>query len=174
MTDRDNASFSAGITRRAAIRILGAGALGAISGRLDDAFASQSSRPPSQGRAIIRTILEDVAPERLTGTTLIHEHLSAGSPGLVRWKFYEDLALMANEVKACAPDGVSCIVDAGTDGLGRKIDALRMLERDVRDGEIRRGRRWKRRAGGRRSHARGQQRGQHAPSAPRPDRRGCR
>jgi phosphotriesterase-related protein len=31
------------------------------------------------------------------------------------------------DVKACAQDGVSCIVDAGTDGLGRKIDNLRAI-----------------------------------------------
>ena len=127
MTDRAH-SFPSGITRREAIRILGAGAaVGAISGRLGAAVASQPSRPVSRGRAIVRTILEDVAPERLTGTTLIHEHLSFGFPGVARTTFYDDVSLIADEVKACTPDGVSCIVDAGTDGLGRKVEALRTI-----------------------------------------------
>jgi predicted metal-dependent phosphotriesterase family hydrolase len=66
-----------------------------------------------------------VAPERITGTTLIHEHLSFGSPG--KSNFTDDLALMAEEVKASAADGIRCIVDAGTQGLGRKIDSLRAI-----------------------------------------------
>lgn len=128
MTDRDTASLLAGITRRDAIRVLGAGAaLAAMSGRLDAATVSGSLHSTSRGPAIVRTILEDVAPEHLSGTTLIHEHLSFGSPGSARTKFYDDLGLIADEVRACAADGVSCIVDTGTDGLGRKIDALRTI-----------------------------------------------
>jgi phosphotriesterase-related protein len=128
MTDRDNRSLPSGISRREAIRILGVGAaIGAISGPLGAAVGSQPAPPTPEGRPIIRTILEDVAPERLTGTTLIHEHLSFGIPGLARTKFYDDVGLIADEVKACSADGVSCIVDAGTDGLGRKIDALRTI-----------------------------------------------
>jgi phosphotriesterase-related protein len=42
-------------------------------------------------------------------------------------KFYQDLDLMAAEVKACANDGVSCIVDTGNVDLGRSIDALRTI-----------------------------------------------
>ena len=34
---------------------------------------------------------------------------------------------MADEVKACAEDGISCIVDAGVQALGRSIDALRTI-----------------------------------------------
>jgi len=87
---------------------------------------------PGDARAaeapIIRTLLEDVPPARLTGITLFHEHLSMaranGQP-----IFYDDTGLLADEVKACAADGVSCIVDAGVQGLGRKIDALRTIAR---------------------------------------------
>ncbi len=105
------------LTRREAIRLLGAGVgLGAIA-----------AAPPPQ--RIVRTILEDVPPERLTGITLIHEHLSFGRPDVPAQKFYEDMALMTDEVKACGRDGVSCIVDTGTRGLGRKIDALRTIAR---------------------------------------------
>jgi phosphotriesterase-related protein len=110
------------ITRRDAMRVLGAGAgLGAIAGGLSVPVASQS-------QGIIRTILEDISPARLTGMTLFHEHLSmARSDG--QPIFYDDIALVADEVKASAADGVSCIVDAGTAGLGRKIDALRTIAR---------------------------------------------
>src|SRR5579862_5365106 len=88
------------LTRREAIHLLGvAGGLSILGLR-------------AQG-AIIRTVLEDVPPERLTGTTLFHEHLSItradGQP-----TFYDDTGLIADEVKGSAADGVSCIVDAGT------------------------------------------------------------
>jgi phosphotriesterase-related protein len=77
---------------------------------------------------VVRTILKDVTPESITGATLIHEHLSMGSSGdSPALKFYRDLDLMADEVKACASDGVSCIVDAGGLDLGRSIDALRTV-----------------------------------------------
>jgi phosphotriesterase-related protein len=108
------------ISRRDAIRVLGAAAgLGVVATRL-------SVTPASQSRAIIRTILEDISPERLTGTTLFHEHLSMGSAN-GQPIFYDDTDLMAEEVRACAADGVSCIVDAGVAGLGRKIEALRAI-----------------------------------------------
>jgi phosphotriesterase-related protein len=127
MRNCEDASLSPGITRREAIRILGTGAaVAAFSRRLDAVTASQSSRLFARRGAIIRTILEDVPPERLTGTTLIHEHLSFGLPSAKRG-FSDDIALMTDEVRACAADGVSCIVDTGTDGLGRKIDALRTI-----------------------------------------------
>ena len=105
------------ITRRDAIRLLGGGAgLAVVAATYRDLGAAV------QNRTIIRTILEDIPPDRLTGTTLIHEHLSAsGAP------FWEDVGLIADEVKACAQDGVSCIVDTGNAGLGRKIDALRTI-----------------------------------------------
>jgi phosphotriesterase-related protein len=111
------------ITRRDAIRLLGAGAaVSALSGRTLEALAlPAASRQPGQ---IIRTILADIDPRTLTGTTLIHEHLSFSLAGNPRLKFYDDVDLIADEVKASARDGVSCIVDAGTDGLGRSISAL--------------------------------------------------
>jgi phosphotriesterase-related protein len=108
-----------GITRRDAIRLLGAGAgLTAVAANRREVDAAAESR------TIVRTILEDVPPERLSGTTLFHEHLSTsrkdGTPAF-------DVGLIADEVKACAQDGVSCIVDTGNVSLGRKIDALRTI-----------------------------------------------
>lgn len=106
------------MNRREAIQWLGAG-LGTVASR------GLLAAPLPKG-AIVRTILEDVSPDRLTGTTLFHEHLSMsrtdGKP-----IFYDDIGLMVDEVRACAADGVSCIVDAGVAGLGRKIEALRTI-----------------------------------------------
>lgn len=111
-----------GVTRREAIRILG---LGASVGAFAHAFPGTLAAHTGE---IIRTILEDISPARLTGMTLFHEHLSMsrrdGGP-----LFYDDMALMTDEVKACAADGVGCIVDAGVAGLGRKIPALRTIAR---------------------------------------------
>src|ERR1041385_5026738 len=117
------------ISRRDALRLLGVGAAAsALSGRTLGAMALPgASRQPGQPGQIIRTILVDIEPAALTGTTLIHEHLSFSLDGSTRTRFYDDVDLIADEVKASARDGVSCIVDAGTDGLGRKIDALRAI-----------------------------------------------
>ena len=112
MTTRAN-NDPAALTRREAIHLLGvAGGLGILASHAEAAAAP-----------IVRTVLEDVPPERLTGTTLFHEHLSIrSSDGQL-----DDTALIADEVRACKADGVSCIVDAGVAGLGRKIDALRTI-----------------------------------------------
>ena len=121
------------LTRREAIHLLGvAGGLGILGSRellsaeANAAHAAQAGAAPFPKGTIIRTILEDVPPARLTGTTLFHEHLSIsranGQP-----IFYDDTGLIADEVKACAADGVSCIVDVGVAGLGRKIAALRTI-----------------------------------------------
>jgi predicted metal-dependent phosphotriesterase family hydrolase len=127
----DSGHISTQLSRREAIRILGAGAsLGAFAalgglGRATAATGASMTAPTFAKGTIVRTVLKDVAPERITGTTLIHEHLSFGSPG--KSNFTDDLALMAEEVKASAADGIRCIVDAGTQGLGRKIDSLRAI-----------------------------------------------
>jgi phosphotriesterase-related protein len=104
------------------MRVLGAGAgLGALAAALPPGALSQTD-------GVIRTVLEDIPPARLTGMTLFHEHLSMrrsdGQP-----IFYDDTRLIADEVRACAADGVSCIVDAGVAGLGRSVDALRAIAR---------------------------------------------
>lgn len=128
-----NDLFPFRLTRREAIHLLGvAGGLGILGSRellfaeATTAGAVQAGAPPFPKGAIIRTILEDVPPTRLTGATLFHEHLSvsraSGQP-----IFYDDTSLIADEVRACAADGVSCIVDAGVAGLGRKIPALRTI-----------------------------------------------
>ena len=126
---------SGGLTRREAVTLLGSGAgLGLLTALRDQTAlaaslqTSTAAQPAFPKGAIVRTILRDVAPEQITGATLIHEHLSAGSkskdPVVM---FDQDLDLMVDEVKACANDGVSCIVDTGNVDLGRSIDALRTI-----------------------------------------------
>jgi phosphotriesterase-related protein len=104
------------LTRREAVTLLGA----AFAASLPPSTAAQSAFPRG---AIVRTVLRDVPPEHVTGATLIHEHLSSKAD------FYRDLDLMADEVRACAKDGVSCIVDTGHPDLGRNIDDLRTIAR---------------------------------------------
>ena len=136
MSERE--SRSGALTRREAVNLLGVGAglglLTALREQTGLASAIQGARaaqPTFPRGAVVRTILKDVSPERITGATLIHEHLSMGRP---EWKsdrptatFYDNVDLIADEVKACAKDGVSCIVDTGGRDLGRKIDALRTI-----------------------------------------------
>lgn len=120
-------SLSAGLTRRELLVLLGGTGVAAACHR----DAAQSQPPP---RAIIRTLLQDLPPAQLgDGITLIHEHLSLGTgswpgaPARPTWAFYDDVDLMVDEVRAVAQDGVNCIVDGGTFGLGRKVANLRAI-----------------------------------------------
>jgi predicted metal-dependent phosphotriesterase family hydrolase len=116
MSERESRELS----RREAITLLGA-----LAVSLQRSAAAQPGVPKG---AVVRTILRDVPPERITGATLIHEHLSMGNTGdNPALKFYRDVNLIADEVKACAGEGVSCIVDTGGMDLGRSIDALRTI-----------------------------------------------
>jgi predicted metal-dependent phosphotriesterase family hydrolase len=121
---------SGALNRRDAVKLLGAGAgLSVLTAWREQAAAASyavNAQPTAARGAVVRTVLEDVRPESITGVTLIHEHLSlhVAAPSL---KFYDDVALMTDEVKACAANGVRCIVDAGGRDLGRKIDDLRMI-----------------------------------------------
>lgn len=112
------------VSRRGAIRLLvaggGAGLATAVApvGRL---LASQAAAGP-----IIRSILKDLRPDEIgPGAVLFHEHLS------VRWgrpqHFTDDVALIAEEVRASRADGIACIVDAGHADIGRSIEALRRI-----------------------------------------------
>src|SRR5690349_23538112 len=86
----DRRANDTGISRRDAIRVVGATTLGVIANGL-------SATLVAQGRGIIRTVLEDIPPARLTGITLFHEHLSMGrSDG--QPIFYDDTGLVADEV----------------------------------------------------------------------------
>ena len=138
-------------SRRAAMRILGLGGAGlaAACGR-----APASDTPPAESPAtaassfpdgaIIRTILEDVSPDRLAhGAVLFHEHMSldipfwdrlvgADNPARERFigssdapYFMQDVEVMAAEMQAAAREGVAAIVDGGHDDMGRSVAFLR-------------------------------------------------
>jgi len=123
------------ITRREAMRLLGFGAGASVLALVDplQAVTSAAFQPGRSARlpsfpsgAIIRTLLNDIAPEAMgAGAVLFHEHLSA------RWgrpqHFTDDVGLIAEEVRSSGTDGIACIVDAGHPDIGRNIDALRRI-----------------------------------------------
>lgn len=132
-------SYSAPISRRAAMRLLGAGAgFGMISRGGGTGLAEGASQSARAGAAqplswpngaIIRTVLNDLLPDALgTGATLVHEHLSVANwqqPAATRRRrWIQDVDLMVEEMRAARADGVVCIVDAGGTDLGRSLDDL--------------------------------------------------
>jgi phosphotriesterase-related protein len=126
---------SATVTRRDALRRIGAAGMGIVAAPgLTAAHLTAARRQGGSDGvtfpdgAIIRTVLRDVDPEELAGgATLFHEHLSIGDPTPPwvtppenpRPPFTADLDLMADEVNATAQEGVSCIVNGGTRDLGQ-------------------------------------------------------
>lgn len=114
-------------SRRDLIRLL---AMGAGAGLVTPtASGASASHDQTAHRPIIRTVLEDLTPDALgLGAVLFHEHLSVrfGRPQ----HFTDDVALMAEEVKASRADGIACIVDAGHADIGRSVEALRRIAGD--------------------------------------------
>lgn len=122
------------LSRREAIGLLGVGAgLGFASAvRL----GAQNAGPFERG-AVIRTILKDVSPDAVNGSVLFHEHLSIRYPLTkalaeeqgrpVPVSFSDDIAVMVEETKAAAKDGVACLVDGGHPDMDRDLDALKRI-----------------------------------------------
>ena len=126
------------MSRRAALRLLGAGAAGAgcglaAAGRTAAGAASAAVQEPAASGvefpagAVVRTVLADVDPEVLgTGATLFHEHLAfdyasppaepraPGSPVPAPPTNAAMVDLLVEEIDMAGFDGVSCIVDSGT------------------------------------------------------------
>ncbi len=126
------------LTRREVLGWLGTAAGAAIVGdvRVQNATA-QATRQTFDRGAVIRTLLKDVAPADLTGSTLFHEHLSIRYP-LTRAlaeqqgrpvppSFSDDVPLMVEETKLAKQDGVGCIVDGGHPDMDRDLAALRRI-----------------------------------------------
>lgn len=128
------------LTRREALRILGAGGgagLLASMGILSVTDRASASAVRGAGAAgdlvqqgpIIRTILRDIAPNAFPdGALLFHEHLSiqlGANPS-----FHSDVDLMIAEVRAAAADGIAGIVDGGHPDMARDIEALRRIARE--------------------------------------------
>jgi len=138
MTRKDMTGSDAqavGISRREAVRLLGAGAgIGVATARAPGASPRAAGRQAaSQGAssttfpdgAVVRTVLADVAPEEIgSGATLFHEHLSfdyasppaeprrPGTPAPPPPTNEEMVDLLVEELRMAAFDGVSCIVDS--------------------------------------------------------------
>jgi phosphotriesterase-related protein len=135
-------SWSAQVTRREAMRLLGVGAGFSIistlrgGGLVEAALQTASGAKPLTGvppGAVIRTVLRDVSLDAVgKGVTLFHEHLSTASwrLPLPRPKnFREDVDLISEEVKAAAAEGISCIVDGSHPEMGRSLEHLKEIER---------------------------------------------
>src|SRR5256885_12162415 len=111
------------MNRRDAIAALGAGAAAALG---------FGAAPAFQKKAVIRTVLGDVAPEALASkATLFHEHLSfewarvtgrSDRPGPEK-----DAGPILQQLDAAAGEGVGCIVDAGTTDVGRDVGFLKQI-----------------------------------------------
>lgn len=112
------------MNRREALGLFGAAA----------GFGLTAEWQGNPGGAVIRTVLKDIAPDSLgTTATLFHEHLSwewarvspppangVGRPGPPK-----DLAAVPEQLEAAAKEGVGCIVDAGTNDVGRDLNFLK-------------------------------------------------
>ena len=95
------------------------------------------SRATFERGAVIRTLLKDVPPDAVAGSTLFHEHLSIRYPltqalALAQGRdvpasFSDDVDLMIEETKAAAADGVGCIVDGGHPDMDRDLGALKRI-----------------------------------------------
>lgn len=123
------------LSRREVIGLLGAGAGGGLTALRGLRLDAQSSAFPRG--AIIRTLVKDVPPEAVTGSTLFHEHLSIRYPLTkalaeaqgrpVPASFTDDVDVMVEETKAAAKDGVGCIVDGGHPDMDRDLSALKRI-----------------------------------------------
>ena len=131
---------SSRLTRREMLGLVGASvgllsAWKAYAGLLETPFpfpTTSAKNGTFPKDAVIRTILKDISPQELaSGPTLFHEHLSLRLAGLEE-HFTDDVALMIEEVKAAANEGVRCIVDAGHADMGRNMDALQRISTESR------------------------------------------
>src|SRR5262249_41860552 len=130
----------AAVSRRSLLRLLGASAAAAIGGLRFEAPASAQPgawlnaspglRVSSPKDAIVRTVLEDIAPERMPlGSTQIHEHLggvfppprplgqSDIPPGVYSPPSERDYVdMMVDELKMSRAEGLACLGDAAAAG----------------------------------------------------------
>jgi phosphotriesterase-related protein len=113
------------MSRRQALTLFGAGAglTWAVSeaARLGAGAAGQRGSSTGPSGTIVRTVLGDVAPAAISGTTLMHEHLGSGSPELPvggssvpATDPTRDVAWMLEELTAARKAGLGCIVAAQT------------------------------------------------------------
>ena len=145
-------------SRREALHLLGlaGGSFMTACGGASPPQAEPGTEPASSGDtntvfpegAIIRTILEDLPPDRLRhGAVLFHEHMSLGveafwdrmlgdAPSAAREErigspdepfFMEDVDMMVAELRAASREGVAALVDGGHADMGRSVAFLREI-----------------------------------------------
>lgn len=122
------------LNRREAIGLLGVSAGLGFASTLR--LSAQDAGPFERG-AVIRTLLKDVSPDSVNGWVLFHEHLSIRYPLTkalaeeqgrpVPVSFSDDVAVMVEEARAAAKDGVACLVDGGHPDMDRDLDALKRI-----------------------------------------------
>jgi phosphotriesterase-related protein len=129
------------------LAVLGAGAgLGLASAvRGDVAMAAAPAQAPAATvafpkGAVIRTLLKDVSPDALgNAATLFHEHLSfewarvrgPNARGNLTGPA-KDVNPVLEQINAALSEGVGCIVDAGTDDVGRDVGFLKQIAAQTR------------------------------------------
>ncbi len=98
---------------------------------LAQASAPAASRVTFPAGAVIRSVLTDVRPDTLTTATLFHEHLSFEwarvIPQSTRTGPAKDGTPVVEQLEAAAAEGVGCVVDAGTNDVGRDMDVMRQI-----------------------------------------------
>jgi phosphotriesterase-related protein len=93
-----------------------------------DAAAPTETAPSPQAR-IIRTLLDDISPDDITGVTLFHEHLSVKLSA--RMTATDDVDNIVQEIRTAATEGLGCIVDGGHPDMSRDLDACRRVANET-------------------------------------------
>jgi len=136
------------LSRREVLALLGAGAgFGlASAARREAGLTAAALQPAAAGKtaipkdAVIRTVLKDIAPDTLgNAATLFHEHLSfewarvrgPNARGTLTGPA-KDAAPVLEQLNAAFSEGVGCIVDAGTDDVGRDVGFLKQIAAQTR------------------------------------------
>ena len=118
-------------TRREVLASIGLGA--AV---LSPRSAAGAKTPQFSKGSVIRTVLQDISPDSVTGETLFHEHLSAAYSRTERQlklppPSTADIGPVMADVKEAARAGVSCIVDGGHPDMGRNIEHLKQIAKET-------------------------------------------
>ena len=128
-------SFVPRLTRRQAVRMLGAGGVALLAAPRPSIYGAQQVAFPEG--AVIRTILSDLPPDALAqGTTLFHEHLDGVYSRETR-QFQlpppssADIAPVIADIEEAMENGVICIVDGGHPDMGVNYDHLRQISTET-------------------------------------------
>jgi phosphotriesterase-related protein len=121
------------LSRREALEIVAA----VLATSLPGTRAGAAGQPTFERGAIVRTLLRDVPPETIAGTTLFHEHLSIRYPLTramavaqgrdVPASFTDEVDVMIEETKAAGREGIACIVDGGHPDMDRDLEAVKRI-----------------------------------------------